>query len=741
MSWQDAPAVGSAWENAPAVPTKPQFTPAEEAQIAKYPASMQPKIRELKLAGRQNTAGFEQGLFDVERSAVDQPLSWLERHLTGSHWAQDMAESHAKMAAGIDKDMGDGISPQIMRIIGNAIALAPLALSPLTSGGATEEGVAGLVKSAPAIAKNLVPRMAAGAVQGAEAGALTSAGNDKSLGENAGIGALTGAAFAPVTDLLTGAGRVIGRVARYPVDLVKRAMSAADPVNAPDVAGHVLREVTQGNATFEDAPLPGMKLTAGQSSNNPGLLAVERSLEQTPEGGTALAESRTANNQSILDAIRSIGDTEADAPAAMAKAIESAERTTKANASAAFKAIGLDENATQVPIGPLKDSVSEYVAALPKAEKNVIPKDFVNILTDDFGEHESLAEIQALSSRIGGAARTAARAGNANDARVIGGLRDKIEDYIDPENVLNQMGGAPVDPETARKLIQARDLWNDYKQTFSKPKGVRGVLGVDRYGEDKIPTSATAEAFIQPSTRKGAPEAFDSYMKAIGNDEAGLQAARDAFSAKFLDAVTGVQPDGGGDRFVKPGAVTKFLDQYDHVTSSPLFTDVQRDLMARIGQASDMAMRTVRGGAKGGSDTFAKFASDRYLDVLIGPGASKLVPALTASVGGAAGGVAGSLFGGAGTAMGAGAGAFVGKEMGDQLLDRLYAAPRARVMDLLHEAFADPRMAQALMLRAAPGRSAYIAPAVRSKIMQILGPTGAALSVQRLAAPALQQAP
>jgi hypothetical protein len=144
--------------------------------------------------------------------------------------------------------------------------------------------------------------------------------------------------------------------------------------------------------------------------------------------------------------------------------------------------------------------------------------------------------------------------------------------------------------------------------------------------------------------------------------------------------------------------------------NSRLFTDAQRDLMRRIGDAADMGARTARAGAPGGSDTFAKLSGKNFIDALIGPMASKVMP-----VGGA---VLGAHFGFTEGGVG---GALAGLWGGNHLAEMLYAAPREKVLNLLNEAMSDPKLAQALMQKVRPGSDKLIPQGIKNRIFGILG--------------------
>jgi hypothetical protein len=286
----------------------------------------------------------------------------------------------------------------------------------------------------------------------------------------------------------------------------------------------------------------------------------------------------------------------------------------------------------------------------------------------------------------------------------------------------------------------ARAATKEMKGTFEGSKAIRNVLGVDRFGEDKTPLTAVADTYIRSG--KGAPEAFDAYLDALdsqlksaarpgqtaadriaavneakGAVEEGYQAARDAFAQRFLDKVQTTVPDQAGSPFVSASKISNFVDDHQHIINSRIFSDDQRDLIQRISSAADMAQRTARAGARGGSDTFAKLQGKTFLDELIGPGAAKLVtwgskvlPAAGAAIGHQVGGLEGA-------AIGAG----IGQYGASKIQSALYEATRDKVVDLVTEAMNNPELAKTLMQTASKDAALKIPPIQRKLIYSILG--------------------
>lgn len=498
------------------------------------------------------------------------------------------------------------------------------------------------------------------------------------------------------------------------------------------LAGRVLDEAANGvPLNPETAPIPGMELTTGQATNDPGVLWLERSMQQgNPRSALDVANAGTANNQAILNAARGVGDTSvaADAPEMVASGLQAAKDANKSIVNQTWKDAGID---TMGPVdtAPLKGAVSGYVSGLKKAEQGYIPAD-VKRVVGSFAPSETLDEIQALRSDLSSRATVAARAGNGNEARILGGLADVVAEHADnptlyhpptPEppaapyghpqaEVVAPAAPEPINPARQAAYQQARAETHNFNQNFTTPQPVRNVLGVDKYGADKVPESATIDQFVK--TGKGAPEAFSSFINAMKQapkavQKATMDAVRGHFAQKLIDATTNTALDQKGANMFSPAKMQKFVGDYDHVINSSLFTDAQRQLIKDIAHGTNLANRTVMGGPRGGSDTFAKISGGRFIDALLGGGGST-----TAKL--AAAGLAGV----AGLHVGGPLGAIAGAAEGSHLTNKLLEIPKAKVMALLQDAMRDPKLARELQMKATAININYVSP----RIAELLGP-------------------
>ncbi|WP_298800095.1 hypothetical protein [uncultured Devosia sp.] len=666
----------------------------------------------VRAAPDNRTNWFEDALHQATGGLSDKVEAALKAsgELPGGVQEGDFGDRYQKSLVNVRRDFGDyeaanpgwggAKSAKAAGVIAPMLIAGPEAAAAKTMGGAAlRSGLTGA------------------AVGGAYGFGST---DDTSLGQDltaTGLGAAAGGVAGAAMPVVTG-------IAKVPFRLAARAnVFGKDGIET--AAGRVINDTKTNGNVFEQAPLPGMHLTTGQSTGDAGLLWLERNVSQaTPMGAQRAADANTANNGAVRNAIGTLGDTGSDASAAMSAALDRSWANRKAANSAAWKAADVS-NTGGISGFQFNDFMKKYVAGLPIPDQDIVPQDVMGTIEKmGAAKTQNLSDVQAIRSRLGSMATMAARSGDTNTARVLKGLADQTESFIDMK-AANLGQKLPL-------YNQARADTREMKQAFDQPPAVRKALGVDSHGADRVPVSATADHFIR--TGKGAREDFNAYLNAIATKDAngkvtydpdGLKAAQDAFTQKFLGQVSNAGLDANGQQLVSLAKMQKFLSDYGHVINSPAFTQPQRDLVGRIAKATQMANRTVNARPPGmGSDTFQNLQGDKFIDALIGPGASKLVNGV-ATMGGAA---AGYLTEGK---IGAVAGMFGGEKVAG-LINKLYAAPRDKVVDLITEAMHDPQLAKDLMMKASNSNAKLLPPPRRAKIFGVLGAQTAQPAVKAL---------
>ena len=648
---------------------------------------------------------------------------------------------------------------------------------------------------ANAVAPTLFQLAKQGAITGAPIGAISSAANTpgdlQTKAISGGIGGTIGAVLGGATPYAMAG---ISKLAS-PITNLVRPLTQSGQEN---IVGKVLNEATEGRPIMpETAPISGVNLTTGQATNDPGLLWLEKSLQQKNPSGAV--QNATTNNQVLSGAAqKAIGNPNLapDAPLDIQSGLESARDANNQLVKNAWNIAGVND-ATPLPTQPLKDDVASHLASLPKADRSAIPNE---ILSDvgNLEENEPLGEIQSIRSKLDGKVREAYRAGDNNKARILGGLSNIVSEHADnpaiaaqlqatrdagnlagnisdtktlnavkpdiyqiytaadervnqlapgsyaqqlaqgvrddaldqltnaqrgisglqsdqpqlAENFRNSLGAATGDLDQQQaNYQQARAETANFKRNFNQPANVRNVLGVDKYGADKVALSAVPDQFI--TTGKGAPEKFQSFMNAMRQADPDTQAktsdaARNYLAGKFFDKVTSVSQDQQGTHILLPNKVSQFMDDYSHVINSPLFSDAQRQTMRDIATSAKMANRTAQFEPPGGgSPTYGYLEQGRFIDAALNGWQKQAFKGASAALGAAAGSHAGPL----GTLAG-----FVG---GSKIADGLYKMPQEKTMALLQQAMRDPKLAQVLQMKANKFSEKAMNPAISRYLSQL----------------------
>ena len=558
------------------------------------------------------------------------------------------------------------------------------------------------------------------------------------------VGAAFGA-LQPVTDpndflkqkaIQTGVGAVAGPVAHGLGSLVGSGAMAAKALTAPlfagserNVVGDILNKTAGSRGvTFEPPPVAGMMPTTAAATNNDGLISLERALQQRQGIDMQVSPTRATNTAALRQAMGTLGDVNAD-PAAMSDQLLAQRDAAQAAMRAKWKAAGIDD-ATGVMTTPLKDAIGQWYDGLSKTDRGLVPPTLFKSMSE-FEPTENFREIQDFRRSINQETSKAFDAGDENLGRILMGAKKVVGDFADnpPLDMSAANSRIFTDPDFNAKYQAARDATRQYHAMYSTPDTVGKVV------TGKVAPSQVASQFIQPNK----PELFQSYLNASGGP--GRQAARDAFAQKFLDAAQTTATDVQGNRELSSPAITNFVDNYRHVINSDLYTPAQQSLFDKIQQGADMAARTSRPVARGGSDTASKLMGNQFVDALIGPAASNAFRNTAAGLG-----VAGALALHANPVMAAGAlgTGLVASAGANPIMRAMYAAPRDRAMALLAEAMRDPALAQTLMRTAKPGAESFMPAVMKSKIMNILTPavasgSGGIAGRPRDAATAMQQ--
>lgn len=517
---------------------------------------------------------------------------------------------------------------------------------------------------------------ARGAASGGITGALPYAGPEDSRATNIGIGALLGGA-------LPGAAALAKRAVVAPV---QAALSPFTDSGRNAAVGNLLRDVaTQPDAPVQAAPLSGMPLTLGQATNDPGILALERTVQMSsPETQGMFQGARTQQNQAVRDALQGLSQPHVlpeEASTALRGHLDDALGQARAQENALWQAIDPTGQAT-VPTDTLKQEVDQYVQGLSKTRRQFLPQNLLDIV-QGFRPQEPLQEHLDLNSALGAEIRKLHAGGDYNAANAVSGLKGVVQQHID---------NLPIsDPAVAQRYQQARAFSRDLNQAFTQnPLG--RILGTDGSGAERVNPSQTAAQLIQP----GQPEKLDALLQAVGKNPDALQAARTYFINSIMPKIQMAGTDGQGDNLINGARLQKTLYAY-HSTLPKLFSPAQQQMLRAIEDSAAMAERTARAGLPGGSDTYAKLAGQSFMDHIVGKWL----------------------------------GHSTGLGLPLKMVQMLYAAPQERINALVRDAILDPKLGKQLMLKATPGNANLLSP----RLLPYLDTAASAGTHQALSAP------
>jgi hypothetical protein len=460
--------------------------------------------------------------------------------------------------------------------------------------------------------------------------------------------------------------------------------------------GVIERTATNPAAAIEPPPVP-MPTTLGQATNDPGLLALERTVQmRSPENQGAFNNIRQEQQQAVNTKLASLGNYPgAEGGASVAQmqdaslrgttALQGAYDAAKKNENLLWRAVD-PTNKAAIDTTPIVNSAKLYLAGLTRARSSLIPTD-INALVATIKPQESLAELQDIRSAMLSKAR-GLRLTDDNAANAVEGLAKAFGGPLD---------NIPMpDPKMAARYQAARQATIQLHDQFGD-QITSGVMAKNAQGLPVVPPSQVLGRYLN-----GTPEGLTSYLRVTGFSPDAVQAAKDYMIAGLKKSAETTQPIAGGGYALSASQYTKFLAKNQALFSdSRLFSPAERDILQRSGTALDFMERAARAGIKGGSDTYAKIAGGKYLEPLLGKKALAFLK-LSAAVGGTythgiPGGVAGY--------------------MAADRVAALYSGAAQKIMGLVDAAVKDPVAAAQLRAFSATPNNATLTPLVR----QLLG--------------------
>jgi hypothetical protein len=585
-------------------------------------------------------------------------------------------------------------------------------------GGMGIGGALGAVGRSPALARMLMggdtplPAAVGNVTTGAAGGAGSVAGED--LAAAAGGG--------PTAQFLAGtAGGLLGgaigaTIPTIPGNVYKAGAAAIRPFTEAgrrNITGRLLNEsAIYGVPDLPNTPL-GASPTLGQATNDPGLLSLERSVQQlTPAISGRFADQASRNNQTILEAFDELGQPRGRAPYQIsqeaAPGLEANRAAARQAESAAWEAID-PTRSVQIPMQPIRERMNAYVNDLTMARRPLVPDDLLAMVNQG-GDTLPMRELQDLRSALTTRERMARRTGDYNQANVFREMDQALFQRL-PEGQVPMP--ATADQAATMRYQNALQASRDYQQTFGQ-KPIRDIFRVEG-----TPDSAVLDKMLAPG--QGQAERVQQYVQATMQDPAQMQHGRDWFTARMQNALSSARQDAEGDQFILGDRMRKFVQDNRPLIDSPLFAPDQRRVVNELVDAATMVERTARAGPQGGSDTAAKLAGKNYVQSLVG---GWFQPVRAAELAG--GGIGLATSGGWKGALG---GAAIGNRIATPLFEKAYSGARDKVMSMLSEAMLDPAFARELMQSARGQNTQFASPRMKTFLATLPATAGITMEV------------
>lgn len=218
----------------------------------------------------------------------------------------------------------------------------------------------------------------------------------------------------------------------------------------------------------------------------------------------------------------------------------------------------------EIPSLKLKSDVQDYLKTLDSIELRDVPKEIVGDVIG-LGYRENIYTYTKLRSSLDGKAREARFKGEFNKARIIQGLSDVLEDFLQNLETATIRSGrgfrkTTIDPGIIQRYNDAKAYSRAFNEVFSEAP-IRDILKTGKAG--RMPASAVPEELIMPIHARGAEESFDKLLKSMEYRPEAKGATGEAVTRVVLKDVADkvVNRDG----LVDAARLQKYIDSHPHV--------------------------------------------------------------------------------------------------------------------------------------------------------------------------------
>lgn len=497
-------------------------------------------------------------------------------------------------------------------------------------GGAAAKGTAALSASSellPKIAGFLARSSATGAGYGAQMPGDTLTNIE------------AGAALGPVAEATGNTLKLAGSIAKKTggsaSELVRQM---ANPVTeAQNTVGKIVRESATGSPVLQPSPVPGVELSAGGQSMDPGLQGLERVIRSRNVGGLGTEDVAQAiqrqNNAVIRGRFGQIAATDApltDSSTAAHDALTAAQDARGAQEKTLWQQV---PEGTQVDAAKTSAAVDGFINKQSITNQRVIQRAAGDFLSDfkatvakyaQEGEEDTqvkmpFGEVKDLRSTLGQSIRDASKAGNKNAVRLLKGIDEKLLSTLGDENALlgvpeptgnAALDGANIKMAKMNGAVTAQDLGDAYN-------AARGFTA-DTHGKY---FTRDVQGFLNQDPAKmldqvtKTPENLKAYLNAAGQAPDGgtkaVQALRNYLMSKGVGNA-GMSARGGTDEFINGQKLGDWLHE-NQTLLSHVFSGDELQNMQQGAEAAYRNIATEAATPRVGSNTLQKFMGNQNL--------------------------------------------------------------------------------------------------------------------------------
>jgi len=639
--------------------------------------------------------------------------------------------------------MGGPIAKEFNRSASQANQNYPTAYGVGGLGGITAMGLFGAGGGEAAVAPflgdaaatTLAPAMIRGAAEGVGAAALPNPGVGGNRLENAVIGAGIGGTLPVLQEALKPlvAGTVFLR--NKAGDYLK---SFTDAGRKADLGEGLLKIAGGSIPPLQEAPLPGMKLSLGQVTGSPGILALEKGAYNTAPGQSAYGVLRNANNQAMFQAAKGITpgiapDNLPNLSTNLEGSLEQARQAVDTRERTLWQAVD-PNNEFSIPKSGVQQTIKNVTQQLGPVRASQIPSEFSNLM-DKLPDNIPVMHFKDFRSVVGNLARKYSYQGDANASNALNELYSGLTEHLknvqlnpisttDPDiqaatnRIFQHFGWKPEDDVEAKaaqdRFNTARQFSLEKHQIFSTNPLAR-MFRTDSTGAAAVEPESIGKRLLNPATPSGVDQANAAFEKA--NVPKGKEDMANMLVSKLFNDASVSKVDSGGNRYITGAGFNKALRENQPLIQRAIPNKTSQYVLDQIGKAAEMNDRIQTVAGTGNSTTPLDLSTHRFIDELM----NRYVQP-TPIEGGLLGGIVGNTLEKGGALPG-----YVAGRLGTGVLRRITGENANKMQQLIYDAISNPKEGLTLMQQASDRNAAKLGPVMKKywKSPLLYGPLAA----------------